>query len=43
MISDIDDCEGVECNNGTCEDQVNDYICDCQEGYTGDHCETGEN
>ncbi len=42
IISDIDDCESVTCqNSGSCVDSVNDYSCDCVSGYTGEHCETG--
>ena len=38
---DIDDCAGVSCNNGTCVDGVNEYTCNCNSGYTGEHCNTG--
>ena len=38
---DIDDCLGVACsNNGTCVDMVDDYICNCVQGFTGEHCES---
>ena len=38
--TDIDECESTPCwNNGTCEDQVNGYICNCTENYVGDNCE----
>ena len=31
---DIDDCAFSPClNNGTCMDLVNDYMCDCVEGF----------
>ena len=35
---DINECETVDCNNGTCIDLVNDYVCDCYQDYTGQHC-----
>eukprot|EP00058_Branchiostoma_floridae_P013772 XP_002599260.1 hypothetical protein BRAFLDRAFT_64392 [Branchiostoma floridae] len=36
----IDECESSPCqNNGTCEDRVNGYTCDCYTGYEGPHCE----
>ena len=42
LLPDIDDCVGVSCsNNGTCVDMVDDYTCNCVEGFTGQHCETG--
>ena len=40
---DIDDCEGVDCNNGTCQDGTPGYTCACESGYIGDHCEEGNN
>ena len=43
FFTDIDDCVNHTCsNNGSCEDGVNSYSCNCQEGYSGDHCETGK-
>ena len=29
---DINDCEGNPCANGSCEDKLNDYHCQCTEG-----------
>ena len=28
----INDCEGNPCANGSCEDKLNDYHCQCTEG-----------
>ena len=43
LLTDIDDCLGVSCSNsGTCVDMVDDYTCNCVQGFTGEHCETGK-
>ena len=40
---DIDDCVGNACKNGgSCVDGINRYTCNCQDGFTGEECETGE-
>ena len=42
--SDINECHSDPCMNGaTCEDGVFQYTCSCVDGYTGTHCETGNN
>ena len=39
----IDECSSSPCQNtGRCVDQHDGYICNCQKGFTGDHCQTGE-
>ena len=39
---DIDDCQKQLCqNNGTCQDLVNDYQCNCTAGFNGNNCEIG--
>ena len=40
---DIDDCQLQPCqNNGTCQDRVNDYTCDCVLGFNGTNCENSK-
>ena len=42
VCADINECHSDPCMNGaTCEDGVFQYTCDCVDGYTGTHCETG--
>ena len=44
FITDIDDCQGVECkNNGTCMDHVLSFTCQCLTGYTEQYCQSGRN
>lgn len=40
---DIDECiELKPCiNNGTCYNNNGSYVCDCQQGWHGQHCEIG--
>ena len=39
-----DPCESFSCNNqGTTENNNNVCTCDCNDGYSGDHCETQGN
>ena len=35
----IDECEGVDCNNGRCKDLKNDYVCVCDPGWEGALCD----
>ena len=35
----INDCLGVQCNNGTCKDLVGDFHCKCYGGYEGKYCD----
>ena len=42
FILDIDDCADEPCQNGgACVDQVNDFMCNCADGYEGETCEIG--
>lgn len=39
IISDIDYCAELPClNNGTCIDLLNDYNCNCMDGFSGANC-----
>ena len=42
----VDDCAArgdVACGaHGTCVDGFNDFTCNCDTGYYGDHCENGK-
>jgi len=41
-LKDINECSSDPCENGgTCTDEVDGYICDCDCGYTGAECQTG--
>ena len=32
----IDDCRGINCNHGTCEDGVDEFTCRCDTGNVSD-------
>ena len=39
-MPDIDDCRSQPCMNGAnCIDGINEYSCNCTEGYCGDQCD----
>jgi hypothetical protein len=35
----VDDCNPNPCLNGDCEDRVNDFNCECYDGFAGELCE----
>nr|DBA25970.1 TPA: hypothetical protein GDO54_010287 [Pyxicephalus adspersus] len=40
QCEEIDECESQPCQNGAvCKDRISHYLCDCQKGYIGKHCE----
>lgn len=40
---DINECESQPCqNNGTCTDMINDYHCNCTDGFDGKTCTNSE-
>lgn len=44
VISDIDECDSVDCNNnGNCTNTPGLYECNCFTGYTGDDCDQNIN
>lgn len=43
-IEDIDECQMLHLckNNGTCLNTNGSYVCSCEEGWRGQHCEDGK-
>ena len=39
IFSDINECASNPCVHGSCDDKVNDYECDCEDGYNGKNCD----
>ena len=39
--SDIDDCAVNPCSHGTCQDELNDFTCNCDSGWEGKQCDKG--
>ena len=43
LISEIDECDSNPCQNAVkCVDRLNGYTCDCNSGFSGPNCESGE-
>ena len=42
LFSEINECNSDPCLNGaTCLDAINQFMCECVDGYTDDTCSTG--
>ena len=39
-VDDINECESGPCVHGSCNDNVNGYMCSCTGGYTGNQCQS---
>ena len=37
--SDINECASAPCVNGQCQDEINQYTCICEPGWTGINCD----
>ena len=42
FFTDIDECVSSPCANGQCQDEINQYTCMCDPGWTGENCDMGE-
>jgi hypothetical protein len=36
----IDECDSTPCQNGVCIDKLQDYECQCEDGWEGKDCQT---
>ena len=44
FVASLDPCQSFSCNNQGTVENINDVCtCDCNDGYSGDHCETQGN
>ena len=42
FLTDINECASDPCVHGACNDEVNGYSCECDDGYEGDTCNEGK-
>lgn len=44
-VVDVDECQKTDMckHNGTCINNNGSYVCDCTDGWQGQHCEDGKN
>jgi len=42
FLADINECLSTPCVHGTCINEPNSWSCNCEDGYTGQSCETGQ-
>ena len=41
IVSVIDHCEPDPCVHGGCHNRLTEYTCDCDSGYEGNNCTSG--
>lgn len=42
IFPEINECLSQPCmNGGTCRDRVASYLCECEDGFSGQRCQTG--
>lgn len=41
-FTDVDECKNTPCKNGAeCQNNEGSFMCQCKEGWTGQHCDEG--
>ena len=41
LLIEEDNCKDSPCDHGSCADGDGDYTCNCDEGWSGKNCDTG--